>query len=530
MGKIYYDMGFLSTDEVIECSASDLIGQFVGHTGPKTKTQLERALGKVLFVDEAYRLTEGQYATEASNELIYLLTTPKYAGKLIVILAGYTQDMNKLMSARPALSGLFPEEIVFQNIKPHDCLNLLDRELEQKRISAPFLKDRDSPEYNKLLRLVRMLSVFPTWSNARDIKTLAKEMSGIVFRERNFTPDLQPTPDPKCSPDLWPILSEEQAVRCMKKIISMQYGRSSSVERKGTKPPPTAVESCQAASQPLGLVPGPTVAHDEAPCCDTLAKARGVADKTKGPAQSTSSAPGLGPLHRISTKLGKLQRTGSSHRHLHRTSSNHRQPHHISSSHGQSHRISTSSGGGTTDPIQEKLEADKVTAEAALKRHQQTANDPQASKSAPIQRVKGKEKAIPLDDEYRNALMQRAEIAKREAERCQQEYEAEEMRLEKLRQEDIQNEEKEQQEQEAEAKRREKLEQKEKEEFEKRRQALEAEVERVGKLKQEYTEKKLQEKAAKTGVCPNGFSWKREGNGFRCEGGEHFVSDEQLEG
>ena len=56
MGKIYYDMGFLSTAEVVECSAKDLVGQYVGQTGPKAQALIESALGKVLFVDEAYRL------------------------------------------------------------------------------------------------------------------------------------------------------------------------------------------------------------------------------------------------------------------------------------------------------------------------------------------------------------------------------------------------------------------------------------------------------------------------------------------
>lgn len=47
MGKVYYDMGFLASDEVIDCSASDLVGQYVGHTGPKVRDQFDKALGKV---------------------------------------------------------------------------------------------------------------------------------------------------------------------------------------------------------------------------------------------------------------------------------------------------------------------------------------------------------------------------------------------------------------------------------------------------------------------------------------------------
>ena len=99
MGKVYYNMGLLSTDEVVECSASDFIGQYAGHTGPKAKAMLERGLGKVLFIDEAYQLADGQYATEAINELIHLLTTPRYSSKMVIILAGYTGDMDRLSRA-----------------------------------------------------------------------------------------------------------------------------------------------------------------------------------------------------------------------------------------------------------------------------------------------------------------------------------------------------------------------------------------------------------------------------------------------
>ena len=90
MGQVFYDMGFLSSTEVIECSASDLVGQYVGQTGPKTKQKFEEALGKVLFIDEAYRLSEGQFAKEAMDELVGILTQEAFAGKLIVIIAGFT--------------------------------------------------------------------------------------------------------------------------------------------------------------------------------------------------------------------------------------------------------------------------------------------------------------------------------------------------------------------------------------------------------------------------------------------------------
>lgn len=290
MGKVYYDMGFLSTSEVIECSASDFIGQFVGQTGPKTKAKLDEALGKVLFVDEAYRLANGQYATEAVNELIYLLSTPRYVGKIVVILAGYTQDMNKLMAARPALSGLFPDEINFQNISAPDCLTLLDRELVLKRTSAQFLKDTSSSGYTQLLRMMRALSLIPSWSNARDIKTLAKDMSSAATRGESVTGGRQRN------------LTAKRAFECTKKMLVKQLERCSKQEHVGGKP--LSAESTRAVNQPFEEESS-IVVIDEVHACEgssehhhqsTSQLAKGapcVLIKTVPPSQqSPSSQPG----------------------------------------------------------------------------------------------------------------------------------------------------------------------------------------------------------------------------------------------
>jgi len=80
MGQVYYDMGFLSSAEVVECSASDLVGEYVGQTGPKTRNLFEKAIGKVLFVDEAYRLSQGHFAQEAIDEVVGLMTNEKFKG------------------------------------------------------------------------------------------------------------------------------------------------------------------------------------------------------------------------------------------------------------------------------------------------------------------------------------------------------------------------------------------------------------------------------------------------------------------
>src|SRR3954465_15657636 len=133
MGKIFYDMGFLSTAEVVECSATDLVGQYVGQTGPKTQKLLEKALGKVLFIDEAYRLTEGVFAKEAMDEIVDCITKPKFAQKLIIILAGYDADINRLMSINPGLTSRFPEALQFNGLNPDDCTRLLTKLLRGQK-------------------------------------------------------------------------------------------------------------------------------------------------------------------------------------------------------------------------------------------------------------------------------------------------------------------------------------------------------------------------------------------------------------
>jgi ATPase family associated with various cellular activities (AAA) len=182
MGQVYYDMGFLSSSDVIECSASDLVGQYVGQTGPKTKQVFEKALGRVLFVDEAYRLSEGHFAKEAIDELVGILTQETFRSKLVVVLAGYDQEMNQLMAVNTGLSSRFPEEVVFRNMPPKQCLEVLRRELQNKNIHMDALSHPASAEYMKMAELIEELSGLASWGNARDLKTLSQQMIRLVLR------------------------------------------------------------------------------------------------------------------------------------------------------------------------------------------------------------------------------------------------------------------------------------------------------------------------------------------------------------
>jgi hypothetical protein len=175
MGKIYKSLGLLATDEVLEKSASDLVGQYVGHTGDKTKRLLESSLGKVLLIDEAYRLADGHFAKEATDELVDLLTKPQFARKMIVILAGYEHDIERLMTINPGLASRFPERMPFSSLSARSCATLLESELARESyldingVRSMFQSDGVIALFDDLIRL-------GNWANARDVLTLAQSI------------------------------------------------------------------------------------------------------------------------------------------------------------------------------------------------------------------------------------------------------------------------------------------------------------------------------------------------------------------
>ncbi|KAJ5823469.1 hypothetical protein N7447_005809 [Penicillium robsamsonii] len=192
MGQVYYDMGLLASSEVVETSATDLVGQYIGQTGPKTQQVLERCLGKVLFIDEAYRLAEGHFAKEAMDEIVDGITKPRFAQKLIIILAGYDADINRLMSVNSGLTSRFPESLQFDPLSSADCVKLMcelllkeKRDLLSKSQAQFDLVCLESPDFEFMKgmseRLDR-LSETSGWANARDVGTLTKTIFGKTLQ------------------------------------------------------------------------------------------------------------------------------------------------------------------------------------------------------------------------------------------------------------------------------------------------------------------------------------------------------------
>jgi len=186
MGKIYYDLGLLTEAKVIDCSATDLIGQYVGQTGPKVQKKFDEALGRVLFVDEAYRLAEGHFAKEAMDEIVDCLTKERYHNKILVILAGYDDDINRLMNQNPGLTSRFPETIAFHHMPPRHCRKLLLQCLSMKKLDTTQLESSLTLDIT-LLDLFGRLAQTSSWGNARDVQTLAKTIFSRVMRTKTKT-------------------------------------------------------------------------------------------------------------------------------------------------------------------------------------------------------------------------------------------------------------------------------------------------------------------------------------------------------
>ncbi|KAL9567858.1 hypothetical protein ACKAV7_008161 [Fusarium commune] len=171
--KLFYDMGFLSSDEVVICSVTNLIGQFSGHTGPKVIKQFELGLGKVLFIDEAYRLIGDSFHKEAIGELVDVMTKPRYAHNMVVILAGYSDEMEELLMVNPGLRSRIPQ------MAPEEYLKLLEKLLSKLNIS---LSTSTTGEHKAaVLDVLKQLIDSKGWASGRDVETLIQTIIELVF-------------------------------------------------------------------------------------------------------------------------------------------------------------------------------------------------------------------------------------------------------------------------------------------------------------------------------------------------------------
>lgn len=134
MGTLFSALGLLASAEVISISASQLQTGFVGQAGGQTRKIFDSALGKVLFIDEAYRLNPGirqhNYMREVVDEIVNLLTEPAFKNKLVVIFAGYKKEMMEMLQANSGLRSRVPNVWEFEDFNAQDSTMILQAKLK----------------------------------------------------------------------------------------------------------------------------------------------------------------------------------------------------------------------------------------------------------------------------------------------------------------------------------------------------------------------------------------------------------------
>lgn len=116
VGHVLYEKGVIAEDKLIETSRADLVAGYVGQTAEKTRKVLESALGGILFVDEAYTLASGgqnDFGKEAIDEILKFMED--HRSNIMIIFAGYTNDMEKFLETNPGLRSRIPNKFDFED-------------------------------------------------------------------------------------------------------------------------------------------------------------------------------------------------------------------------------------------------------------------------------------------------------------------------------------------------------------------------------------------------------------------------------
>jgi SpoVK/Ycf46/Vps4 family AAA+-type ATPase len=133
IAQIYFELGICSIAKVIETDRSGLVGEYVGHTAVKTKAKIAEAMGGVLFIDEAYSLTPAESSNDFGSEAVdtLLKEMEDHRNDLVVIVAGYPEEMNRFIKSNPGLESRFNQTIEFTDYSPSE-MNQIFLELCKK--------------------------------------------------------------------------------------------------------------------------------------------------------------------------------------------------------------------------------------------------------------------------------------------------------------------------------------------------------------------------------------------------------------
>lgn len=166
MADILHRLGYIRTNKLVSVTRDDLVGQYIGHTAPKTKEVLKKAMGGVLFIDEAYYLyrpeNERDYGQEAIEILLQVMENQR--DDLVVILAGYGDRMERFFQANPGMRSRIAHHIEFPDYSKEELLAIAELMLSEQNY-------RFSPEGRAAFaRYLEARMRQPHFANARSVR------------------------------------------------------------------------------------------------------------------------------------------------------------------------------------------------------------------------------------------------------------------------------------------------------------------------------------------------------------------------
>jgi len=166
MADILFQLGYIKKGHLLTVTRDDLVGQYIGHTAPKTKEVLKKAMGGVLFIDEAYYLykpdNERDYGSEAIEILLQVMENQR--DDLVVILAGYKEPMDKFYESNPGLSSRIANHIDFPDYSVEELLKISKMMLEEQQYQLTPAAETALTEY------ITKRKEKPLFANARSVK------------------------------------------------------------------------------------------------------------------------------------------------------------------------------------------------------------------------------------------------------------------------------------------------------------------------------------------------------------------------
>ena len=184
MAEVLKQLGYVRKGHLVAVTRDDLVGQFIGHTAPKTKEIVKKAMGGVLFIDEAYYLykpdNERDYGQEAIEILLQVMEN--HRDDLVVILAGYKDRMDTFFGSNPGMASRIAHHIDFPDYSEAELMQIARLMLEQLNYR---FDDEAAPAFERYVTLRRAQ---PHFANARSIRN-ALDRIRLRHATRLFTSD-----------------------------------------------------------------------------------------------------------------------------------------------------------------------------------------------------------------------------------------------------------------------------------------------------------------------------------------------------